>query len=61
MTTYEIVRFYKEPNHPKHQSIIKTGLTIKEAREHCSSKDTECDGEWFDGFREEISNGARDF
>lgn len=51
--TYEIVRFYAEDGHPDHGKIIKSGLTIEEAKEHCQDPDTEEKGVWFDGFREE--------
>jgi len=50
MKTYKIVRFYKDED--KESEIIKEGLTMEEAKEHCSSPDTEGDG-WFDGFEEE--------
>jgi hypothetical protein len=46
--TYEIVRFrFKGGN-----EVIKTGLTLGEAQEHCESEDTHGEG-WFDGYREE--------
>lgn len=47
--TYSIVRFYEKGRPSK---IIKTGLTLKAAQEHCSDEDTHGEG-WFDGYREE--------
>ncbi len=47
--TYEIVRFYRDDTP---EEIIETGLTLAEAKEHCSRDDTHGDG-WFDGFRAE--------
>ena len=44
---YEIVRFYQD-SRPK--EVIETGLTRKEAQEHCSDPDSSGDG-WFDGFQ----------
>lgn len=46
--TYEVVRFKFKGEH----EVIKTGLTLEEAKEWCSDEDTKGDG-WFDGFREE--------
>jgi len=51
--TYKIVRYYKDSSHPKHRKIIKTGLTRKEAQDHCNDPDTEEKGVWFDGFEKE--------
>ena len=62
--TYSIVRFFKN-NHPR--QIIKKGLSLEEAKEHCSDPEassatceeesniklTEKMGDWFDGFYEE--------
>lgn len=53
MKTYEIVRKYKDLSHPDNNKVIKTGLTLKEAREHCSSDDSHEKGVWFDCFYEE--------
>jgi len=50
-TTYMIVRFYQKDN--VGNEVIKRGLTLEEAKEHCSSPDTEGvdeNGPWFDGF-----------
>ena len=53
MTTYKIIRFYRDENHPDNHKVIKTGLTKKEAHKHCSRKDTMENGVWFDGFTKE--------
>ena len=64
--TFRIVRFYRD--HPGRR-IIKRGLTLKQAQEHChdpetsSSTCTNADGcartrktgPWFDGYEEETS------
>ena len=46
--TYKIVRFWKDGQH--RNTIIRRGLTLQEAREHCSRMDTHKEGVWFDGF-----------
>jgi hypothetical protein len=65
MATYKIVRGYFKDEHPK--QIIKTGLTLKEAREHCKDPETSSSkcklpenvqhteefGPWFDGYEKE--------
>lgn len=44
-STYTIVRFrFKET-----KEIIKEGVTLEEAQEHCSSDDSQGEG-WFDGW-----------
>jgi hypothetical protein len=48
MKTYKIVRFRFEGSN----RVIKRGLSLEEARAHCSREDTRGDG-WFDGFEEE--------
>lgn len=50
MKLYDIVRFYRDGT----PSVIKYGLTLEDAKEHCSRDDTSGDG-WFDGFRESDS------
>lgn len=47
--TYKIVRFYQDdrPN-----EVMRTGLTLPEAQEHCSVSSTQGEG-WFDGYEEE--------
>ena len=52
MKLYDIIRFYRDPN--KQSKTIKYGLTLEDAKEHCSRDDTSGDG-WFDGFRESDS------
>lgn len=52
-TTYQIVRFYKDDNHPDHRKVIATGLTRAEAQAHCKDESTQEKGVWFDGFEEE--------
>lgn len=51
--TYKVVRFYRDSDHPDHLKVIKTGLTLEEAREHCNDEDTHEVGVWFDGYEEE--------
>lgn len=48
--TYKIVRFYRDGLPRK---IIKTGLTLAEAQEHCRQDNTHGDG-WFDGHEIEV-------
>lgn len=50
--TYKIVRFCFDDNHPDHRKVIKQGLTLAEAQEHCQREDTHGDG-WFDGYDKE--------
>ena len=46
--TYKIIRFrFKGPS-----KVIKTGLTLEEARTHCQRADTAGPG-WFDGYTKE--------
>ena len=57
MTTYKIIRFRFEGN----GRVIKRGLTLEEAQEHCRDPETSgstCSdlkkrGQWFDGYAEE--------
>ncbi len=62
--TYLVRRFYME-DHPS--EVIKTGLTLQEAQEHCRDSETSSTtatsetaksrtaefGPWFDGYEEE--------
>lgn len=48
MTTYKIIRFRFEGT----KRVVKRGLTLQEAQEHCSRDDTRGDG-WFDGYAQE--------
>jgi len=50
--TYEIVRFYS-PNQNKESEVIKTGLTLEEAQDHCDDETTRVNGVYFDGYRKE--------
>ena len=47
MKLYNIIRY----NMNKPNKIIKRGVTLEEARFHCSCKDTKGD-DWFDGYTE---------
>lgn len=49
--TFRIVRFYRD-TFLEPREVIDTGLTLQEAREHCSREDTHGDG-WFDGYEQE--------
>lgn len=51
-TTYKIVRFFQDFDHPDHGKVIRTGLTLDEAQEHCTDESTHGEG-WFDGYTEE--------
>lgn len=46
--TYSIVRFYKSGR----QKVIRRGLTLDEAKAHCSDPSTST-ASYFDGFRAE--------
>lgn len=50
--TYYIIRMrFNGPN-----NVVKRGLTLEEAQEHCGREDThggEGTGRWFDGYEEE--------
>lgn len=48
--TYKIVRFYRNGRNPK---VMRKGLTLREAQEHCSDPKTHKEGVWFDGYDEE--------
>lgn len=63
MSDYKIVRFFQ--SRTKDNCIIKEGLTLKQAKEHCSDPETSSSscsqqhlidltkehGDWFDGYR----------
>lgn len=57
--TYKIVRFYDEPYKPN--KIIKRGLTLEQAQEHCRDPKTSTNGKkpfgknWFDGYTKETN------
>lgn len=49
---YEIFRSYA-PHHPTRPNqivVVRKGLTLDEAREHCNDEDTH-GVDWFDGYR----------
>jgi hypothetical protein len=46
--TYCIVRFKFDGDN----EVVRTGLTLDEAQEHCNDPDTRGDG-WFDGYTAE--------
>lgn len=46
--TYRIVRFHQHGA----EVVLKTGVSLAEARAHCERDDTRGDG-WFDGYRRE--------
>lgn len=50
--TYRIVRFTFDENDPDYKRVMKTGLTLEEAQEHCNREDTHGPG-WFDGYMED--------
>ena len=50
---YKIVRFCFDDNDPDHHKVIKTGLTLEEAQDHCQRDDTREQGVWFDGYYQE--------
>ena len=45
---YKIIRFRFEGE----QEVIKEGLTLEQAQEHCQREDTKGEG-WFDGYTQE--------
>lgn len=48
---YMIVRFFAKEG--KKSKVMKKGLSLKEAREHCQREDTHKVGVWFDGYTEQ--------
>ena len=57
--TYCIQRFCFDETNPDHRRIIRTGLTLDEAQEHCNDPDTrgtDANGNpWFDGYQDEAN------
>ena len=47
--TYKILRFYRDGTPVW---LVKRGLTLAQAQEHCRREDTHGPG-WFDGYEEE--------
>lgn len=50
---YKIVRLYTKEIHPRHREVIKTGLTLEQAKKHCNRDNTKKAGVWFDSYTEE--------
>ena len=50
---YKIVRFCFDNNHPDHHQVIKSGLTLEEAQDHCQRDDKREQGVWFDGYEDD--------
>ncbi len=50
MKTYKIIRFYRKSGR---QKVIRRGMSLTEARAHCSDPSSKKDGIWFDGFTAE--------
>ena len=50
METYKIIRFFKDDNIPN--EIIREGLTLQEAQEHCQDEETHGEA-FFDGYEQE--------
>jgi hypothetical protein len=51
--TYKIIRFYRNSDHKNHMKIMKRGLSLAEAQQHCQDERTKKCGVWFDGYGEE--------
>lgn len=52
METYSIVRFY-HPSQNKENEIILQGVSLEQAREHCTDDSTKEEGVYFDGYVKE--------
>ena len=48
--TYRIIRFYKN----KPNRVILTGLTLKQAQNHCQDPSTTYGEDWFDEYKMEV-------
>lgn len=59
--SHKVVRMYFDDEHPDHHKVIKRGLSLEEAQQHCRREDThEKDPEtgntvWFDGYEGDAS------
>ncbi len=58
MTPYKVIRFCRDSNHPDNHKVIKEGLTLEEAQDHCHDESTKgyndaMELEWFDGYEAE--------
>jgi len=47
MDTYKIIRCYA-PHLQRVDRIVRRGLTLEQAQEHCKDLNTRKEGEWFD-------------
>ena len=52
MKTYKIIRFF-HPSQNMENRVIREGLTLQEAQEHCQDDETKLDGVYFDGYEAE--------
>jgi hypothetical protein len=50
--TYKIVRFVFDDTLDPRRRVIRRGLTLEEAQEHCRDESTHGEG-WFDGYEAE--------
>lgn len=53
-TTYKIIRMRADGDH----RVVRRGLTLEEAKAHCSSPKTHGEG-WFDGYEFETEQEQR--
>ena len=58
---YQILRKYKDSNHPDYNKVIRSDLTLEEAQEHCNDPDTREPGVWFDSYTEEDEGYPKSF
>ena len=49
---YKIIRFYY-PTVGHENEVVRTGLTLEEAQEHCNDPETREEGKWFAGYTKE--------
>ncbi len=71
MTTYKVIRFFRDPDPEFGDSqVVSTGLTLERAQQHCRNRNsssrtatsanamefTRKHGPWFDGYDEEEDN-----
>ena len=49
---YKIIRFYYPTVGHEHE-VVRTGLPLEEAQEHCNDPETREEGKWFDGYTKE--------
>ena len=52
MKKYKIIKFFA-PHLNKTPQVIKTNLTLEEAKTYCSQPDTKKEGKWLCGFEEQ--------